>query len=380
MRVALTDNFVRTAKPPGHGSAAIFDETQRGLCLRVSAAGTKSFCLVQGKERTRTYIGKYPAMSLAQARTECRRILAVQTLGLGKKETAEAISFDDALEMFLAASAKRNRPRTTKDYTRLLNRHFLPPLGRKNLAEITPREIAKIIDNLLGTPSECAHAFAAVKIFFRWAIRRHLTKASPAEGLQGPPKARSRERVLTDAELREVLQKARDQGFPFGYVLELLILTGQRRSEIGSLEWNWIDDEKRTITLPASVTKNKREHTFPYGQMVADVLEKIDRKGRFLFPGSKDTDLPITGWSNFKAAFDKDCNVTSWTLHDLRRTFATNLAALGVRLEVTEKLLNHVSGSFGGIVGVYQRHGYMDEMRAALDAWEGRLSQIISQT
>ncbi len=89
-----------------------------------------------------------------------------------------------------------------------------------------------------------------MKIFFRWAIRRHLTKASPAEGLQGPPKARSRERVFTDAELREVLQKARDQGFPFVHVLELLILTGQRRSEIGSLEWNWIDVEKRTITLP----------------------------------------------------------------------------------------------------------------------------------
>lgn len=380
MRVALTDNFIRMAKPPERGSTAVFDDTLRGLCLRISAAGTKSFCLVQGKERTRTYVGKYPVVSLAQARTECRRILAEQTLGSPKKEPTETLSFKDAVEMFLATSAKRNRPRTTKDYRRLLNRHFVPPLGKNKLAEITPRQIAKIVDGLLGTPSECAHAFAAAKIFFRWAIRRHLTKTNPAEGLQGPPKARSRERVLTDAELREVLQKARGQGYPFGHVLELLILTGQRRSEIGSLEWNWIDSDKRTITLPASITKNKREHTFPYGQVVADVLANIDRNGPFLFPGSKDTDLPITGWSNFKTAFDKKCEVQQWTLHDLRRTFATNLAAIGIRLEVTEKLLNHVSGSFGGIVGVYQRHGYMDEMRSAIEAWEDRLSQIIPQT
>jgi hypothetical protein len=87
--------------------------------------------------------------------------------------------------------------------------------------------------------------------------------------------------------------------------------------------------------------------------------------------------VPITGWSNFKAAFDKECNVESWTLHDLRRrTFATNLAALGVRLQVTEKPLNHVSGSFGGIVGVYQRHGFQDEMRVAIKTWESRLRKL----
>ncbi len=380
MRVALTDNFVRTAKPPARGSTSIFDDTQRGLCLRISAAGTKSFCLVQGKERTRSYLGKYPIVSLAQARAECRRILAEQTLSATQAKPVDIVTLNEAVETFLANSEKRNRPRTAKDYRRLITRHFVPSLGEKRIGEITPREVAKIIDGLLATPSECAHAFAAIKIFFRWAMRRHLTKNNPAEGLQGPPKARSRERVLTDSELREVLQKARAAGFPFGLVLELLILTGQRRSEIGSLEWSWIDADKRTITLPASVTKNKREHTFPYGQMVADVLDRINRQGKFLFPGSKDVSLPITGWSNFKAAFDKDCKVTSWTLHDLRRTFATNLAALGIRLEVTEKLLNHVSGSFGGIVGVYQRHGYMDEMRAAIDLWEKRLDQVSPQT
>lgn len=373
----LTDVAIKSLKPPLEGQITYWDETLPSFGVRVSQGGTKSFVLVYGEARTRKTLGRYPVISLADARAEAKRILAKLTLGT---HTTPTVRFDEALATFLANADKRNKPRTVKDYRRLLTRHFLPTLGKKQISEITPRDIARIVDGLLATPSECAHAFAAIKIFFRWAMRRHLTKSNPAEGLQGPPKARSRERVLTDSELREVLQKARVAGFPFGLVLELLILTGQRRSEIGSLEWSWIDADKRTITLPASVTKNKREHTFPYGQMVADVLDRIHRQGKFLFPGSKDVSLPITGWSNFKSAFDKDCKVTSWTLHDLRRTFATNLAALGIRLEVTEKLLNHVSGSFGGIVGVYQRHGYMDEMRAAIDLWEKRLDQISPQT
>ena len=161
--------------------------------------------------------------------------------------------------------------------------------------------------------------------------------------------------------------------------MELLALTGQRRSEIGALKWQWIDTTNQTITLPSSITKNKREHKLPYGQAVADLLAMIPRTGSFLFPGDRDTELPFSGWSNFKAAFDKRCNIAPWTLHDLRRTFATNLAAIGVRLEVTEKLLNHISGSFAGIVGVYQRHGYQDEMRAAMIIWEKRLAEIMEQ-
>ncbi|MGC1860054.1 MAG: site-specific integrase [Methylocystis sp.] len=375
-KIRLNDIVVNALKPPPKGQVTYWDATLPSFGLRVSQGGTKTFVLVYGEARTRQTLGRYPIISLADARTEAKRILAQLTLGT---HTTPTITFAEGLATFLANTEKRNKPRTAKDYRRLLHRHFLPTLGKKKLGDITPHDITRIIDDLLATPSECAHAFAAIKIFFRWAIRRHLTKTNPADGLQGPPKSASRERVLTDAELRHVLVHARQKGFPFGHVLQLLILTGQRRSEIGSLEWNWIDTDTRTITLPASVTKNRREHAFPYGDMVAATLNGIDRRGRFLFPGSKDAHLPITGWSNFKAAFDKKCKVESWTLHDLRRTFATNLAALGVRLEVTEKLLNHVSGSFGGIVGVYQRHGFQEEMRAAVLAWEARITTLLDQ-
>ena len=198
-------------------------------------------------------------------------------------------------------------------------------------------------------------------------------------------KPRVRERVLSDDELRKVFAFAIDGQDTFSRIVTILILTGQRRGETAALRWEYVNEQERTITLPSSLTKNKRPHTFPYGALTAAVLESAPHIGDFVFPASREhvrgkPTAFFNGWGKCKESLDRNCGVSDWTLHDLRRTFATNMAAIGIRIEVTEKLLNHVSGSFGGIVGVYQRHGYMDEMRAAIDAWERKLLQIISQT
>jgi integrase len=374
--VTLTDLTLRTLRPVAGRQVIYVDKALKGFGVRVSEKGAMSYVLTYGVNRQRVKIGDVGIIKLAEARSEAKRILAELTLGT---RTEPNSTFSAALTIFLENSEKRNKPRTAKDYKRLLNRHFLPLLGRKQLADITTHDIAKIIDQLLKTPSECSHAFVAIKIFFRWVLRRRLIKSSPCEALQGPTKPVARDRVLTSDELKQVFSQARIHGFPFGTVLQFLILTGQRRTEIGSLKWAWIDSEKRTITLPASVTKNKREHRFPYSDMLARVLDGIPRTSEYLFAGSRNAGLPISGWSNFKAAFDKRCEIAPWSLHDLRRTFATNLAAIGVRLEVTEKLLNHVSGSFGGIVGIYQRHGFQAEMRDAVERYEKHLATLVAE-
>ena len=136
--------------------------------------------------------------------------------------------------------------------------------------------------------------------------------------------------------------------------------------------------------MPASLTKNNREHIFPYGPLVATVLKAIPRTSAYLFPATKlrRKGQPVTviaGWNGPKVALDKRCNISPWTLHDLRRTFATNLAALGTPIHVTEKLLNHISGTVSGVAAIYNRHAYLDEMRAAIEAWEKRLSYILSE-
>jgi integrase len=172
------------------------------------------------------------------------------------------------------------------------------------------------------------------------------------------------------------LKAARKNKATFSTIVELLLLTGQRRGEIAGLRAEWIDWEKRTITLPRQITKNRREHTFPFGKQTEELLRRGKTTG-LLFPArGTDGERPFDGWSKCKAKFDAACPLPYWRLHDLRRTFATNLAALGVPVHVTEKLLNHVSGTTGGIVAVYQRHTYQKEMREAVDLWEDSLAAL----
>ena len=208
------------------------------------------------------------------------------------------------------------------------------------------------------TPVLANNAFARIRTLFRWARRRRYITHSPCEGLQLPSRLVARSRVLSDEELALVLKGA--TSYPFGMIVQLLILTGQRRREIGGLRWDYIDEKGRTITLPASLTKNKRQHTFPYGNMCAEVLSGIPKVDEvYLFPARGNPEHSYSGWSKGKAALDGLCPIAPWTLHDLRRTVATNLAALTVPPHVTERLLNHVSGTVSGVAAIYNRHAYL---------------------
>lgn len=374
----LTELAIRAAEPTEKGAITLWDASLRNFGCRINQGGAKSFVVLLGSGRRKT-IGRYPIISLSEARAEAKRLLAEKTLG---KDAPPTIALGEALERFLGDVQKRNRPRTVNDYTRLLRRH-LAQLFKVPVGNVATRNIVHILDRLGDTPSEAAHFLAAARIFFNWCIRRTYISANPCAKLTAT-KSPPRERVLADTELAKVWHCAATYPFPFGAVVRLLILTGQRRGEIGLLRWHWIDEQKRTITLPAEFTKNRRSHMLPYGQMVADILAGLPRTSSYVFPPAHEHlkgagVTAVNGWSNLKRVFDRLlAGVAPWTLHDLRRTFATNLAAAGVRLEVTEKLLNHVSGSFGGIVGIYQRHTFRDEMRAAIEVWETKLAQLIA--
>jgi integrase len=196
-------------------------------------------------------------------------------------------------------------------------------------------------------------------------------------------RGKTRERTLADKELASVFKTALKGTDAFSNIVALLVLIGQRRGEIAALQWSWIDTKERTITLPSSATKNKRAHTFPYGKRTAGILKRVPRASEtYVFPASRDKvkgkpAMIFNGWGKPKGAFDRESGVTDWQLHDIRRTFASNLAALGVPLPTIEKLLNHVSGSFGGIVSVYQRYNWLPEMRDAMRKWEARLGELV---
>ena len=361
----LTDVSIRAFKPPQTGQVTHWD---RPIGVRVSQGGSKTFIVMVGSGRRQT-IGRYPDISLSQARTEAKRILAERTLGRFQPHT---VTWATALAAFLEEAAQKNKPRTVRDYTRLLKRHF--PFGTQRLTEVTPHDINRRLDRLQKTVSEQNHALVAIKVFFRWAQRRHYVAHSPCEGMQ-TIKRPARNRVLTDAELAAVYRAAETFGYPFGTIVQLSILTGQRRSEIAWLRRSYFADER--CTLPRALTKNKRDHTFPVGKMAQVVIDGIPDESDFLFPAQRG-DTVFGGWSKQKTAFDKTCPIEPWTLHDLRRTFAHQWQRLGIKIEHTEAALNHISGTRGGIVGVYQTYNYAAELKDCYALWERRLQGILA--
>jgi integrase len=334
-----------------------------------------TWTIMVGTQRQRITIGRYPVLSLAQAREAAKRILAERTLGTYRTKTAQ---FADILEIFISTHCQSLRPSTAYETARLLRKHFLPSFRNCALGDISTEQLATAVDRLLARPSIANHAFIAAHTFFNWAVRRRYIRNSPMEGLTNPVRVPARDRVLSDVELVAVYRAAEVAGFPYGTIVRLLIITGQRRNEINSMRWEYIDQQKRTIRFPHSLTKNHREHTFPYGDMTAQLLEATPNLNTFLFPARSNGAARFSNWTKCKNHLDRSCAIAPWRLHDLRRTFATNLASLGTPPHVVERLLNHSSGTISGIAAIYNRFQYMDEMRAAVKTWEARLAALLS--
>jgi hypothetical protein len=244
----LTDIRIRSLPSPKNGQKTYWDALP-GFGVRVSQGGTKTFVLVCGQDRQRITIGRFPVLSLSDARGEAKRILAERTLG---KTRPTKVHWDDAVERYLdACRAKNNRPRTIADYKRLLARHF--PFKRHPLAEITYEDIERKLGRIKA-PSERNHALVAVKIFLGWCQKppRRYIPTNPCEGM-APTKRPHRKKVLTQDELRAVLSSALNGTGTLCRIVALLVLTLQRRGEIGQLRWSWISKSAQAITLPGTV-------------------------------------------------------------------------------------------------------------------------------
>ena len=256
--------------------------------------------------------------------------------------------------------------------------------GGKRLSQITRTDIRAMLDDIaIGRkkPIQANRVFAQLRKLCAWAVSNDIIERSPCDGVAAPSPETRRNRFLSDAEIKLAWKAFRAIGWPFGDIAKLLLLTGARRDEIAEGRWSEVDLAAKTWTLPVARTKNKREHIIPLSDSAMRIVEALprigDKRDGFIFTTTYRS--AVSGFSRAKLAIDKATGAFAeqWTFHDLRRTVATNLQKLGVKLEVTEAVLNHVSGSRAGIVGVYQRHNYADEKRAALAAWDDRLAQII---
>jgi integrase len=367
--LVLTDLAIRSLKSETRKD--FWDTKLRGFGVRVGPH-SKTFIVKVGNARKS--VGSYDDTTLADAR---KRAMALKA---AKPKAHNPTTFEQAYNAFKEFHIDLKRKTTRNSYTRMFDVYFLPELRHRTLESITYRQISAITDTFTDRPGEQRHVIAVGRTFFKFCVRRHFITANPMEGMQ-LPKHTPRDRVLTDAELKTIWQATAD-GKIFSNIVRLLILTGQRRGEISSLQTSWIKENE--IVFPKEVTKNGREHHFPLGSTASSMIGKIigeetTNVSKLIFPADGKPLTPFNGFSKSTTALNKKLgpDFKPWTLHDLRRTFATNLAKLGVRLEVTEKLLNHVSGSTGGIVGVYMKYNFQTEMRAAIVIWEEHLSALL---
>jgi integrase len=368
LRTKLTDLSVRTLAPGKY-----FDLTTPAFGIRVGK-NRRTWIVMRGQERQLIRIGHYPAVSLQDARTEAKRLLATAQPPTGR------VTFGEAYETFKKTHIALKKPSTQRGYAHILETHYLPVLRNKRMTGITTHVLSAITDELVDTPSELHHAQAVSRMFFRWAKRRQYITVNPLEGIQ-LAKPKRRKRILTDEELRKVWLATLQMEGDFPEIVRLLILLGQRRGETAALADRYYSDNALTITLPGELTKNGLEHTLPVGPIARALLsDKIreQRSSHLLFQ-AVGSDLPFSGWSKGKKALDKLANIAPWTLHDLRRTFRTNLGRLKVRPDIAERLVNHISARTE-MEETYDLYTYLPEMREAMERWEAIVQSVCVDT
>jgi integrase len=397
MAKALTQIALDNIKP-GPSRREIPDGKESGLYFVIQPTGRMAWALryrFNGRPRKLT-IGSYPSISLAKARTEAAKAKVSVSDGIDAAATKRAATAakkakglsNDHVEKVIADFINLYARPNTRDWkeTERLLAEFVEAWKGRLLREIGKPDIHRVLDAIVarGSPVTANRKFAQLRKMCRWAVSRGIIEHSPCDGVDPPSAEKSRERVLDTDEMRFVWRAADDLGFPFGPIVKLLVLTGQRRSEVGGMAWRELDLEKGIWTIPAERSKNKRQHALPLSPEAIAIIESLPRfsGSRFVFSPGK---IAPSGFSRAKTRIDSliaklngGNAIEPWILHDIRRSVASGLAALGINLPVIERCLNHVSGSFAGIVGIYQKHNFADEMRTAMERWGRHVEALAS--
>ena len=274
---------------------------------------------------------------------------------------------------------------------------MLPRWEGRSVHDIGKKEVVALLDAIAeDRPILANRTLAIVRKWFNWMFAKDIIKTlSPCAGVEPPAKENSRERVLTESEICSLWTASDQIGHPFGAFLKLLILTGQRRSEVAGMCWSEIDADKQIWTLPGERTKNGATHTIPLSPQVWTIIEdasQMNGDGDHDHILSTTGETAISGFSRAKQQIDKITGLRkAWTYHDVRRSFVTHVATLrvkdkatgderlAVQPQVIEAIVNHISGHKAGVAGVYNRATYDLEKREALELWAGHVEAIVAK-
>jgi integrase len=376
----------RIKVPAGKSEQIEFDETMPGFGLRIRAGekGEHRTFIAQykiGAKHRRMTLGNAAKVTLEDARKEARRIFgkvaagddpaADKTIGRAAASNTLGVIITD----YLAAKTTVMRPRSLIEATRYLDSYWssLHGLAPSSVNRATVAAQSRVIAKTNGN-SAANRARAHLSAMFCWAIGEGLCDQNPVIGTNKQEENGPRERSLTDAEIAQVWLACPDNDY--GRIVQLLMLTGCRRAEIGALQWSEVDLDNLIITLPPERTKNHSVHTVPLTNQSLAILQAIPRRAdrEYVFGIGRGG---YAGWTKSKAVLDGASMLTDWTLHDLRRTVRTGLGMLGVAPHVAEGVLNHLPAK---LIRTYDRNTYATEKRAALDLWGNHIRVIVAQS
>jgi integrase len=387
----LTTKFIENAKPAAI-RREIPDSGCRGLYLVVQPTGRKAWAVryrFGGATRKLTLDSGLTLAAARKAATDALHELergndpaALKFDARAKAEQAAAARERDTVEAlvneFIEQHAKRKTRRNSwKQTEHVFHKIVLPVWRGRIIHDLERRHIRELVENVaVDRPVLANRTLAHLSKFFNWLCERDVIKASPCAGVKPPAKEQARDRVLDDDEIKALWRACAAVGPLAGPAIQLMLLTGQRCGEVVGMRRSEISGDVWTL-LPER-TKNKQRHEVPLSTQalaIIDVIPGVDED--YLFTSSPTRRLG--NMAPVKVALDAQMKPkTRWVLHDLRRTAASGMAALGIKLPTIEKVLNHKSGSFRGIVGVYQRHEYAAEKRDALQRWANHLEGLVS--
>jgi integrase len=387
-RIRLTKSTIDSLRSP-NSDVVYWDAGVPGFGVKVTPKGRKVFIVLYrtggADSKLRKYtIGPYGRVTLHQARLAAQKVFAARLEGRDpaaeKREAKRRVMADcveDLLETFIAQRLSKNR--SVAEISRLLRREVGNPWAGRSIHEITKRDVVEVVSGIeqRGAPGAANKTLKSIKTFLRWCVGRAVLDRSPAEGVPLPAREVARDRALDDEELAQVILAARKIGTPYGGIVELLALTGQRRQEVAGLQREELDLAQRIWTIPKARTKNAKAHIVHLSKEALAVLKRADQREPLVLSllGTK----TFQDFTHAKRLLDQLSGVTGWRLHDLRRTCVSGMARLGVAPHVSDKILNHQVGTISGVAAVYQRYDFLPERQDALNRWGAHVAHIMAE-
>jgi integrase len=407
MRKRLRELTVERIKPPKSGRLEVWDTVLPTFGLRVTSTGAKSYVVSLrkpgSKYAARIKLGVPGSISLAEARDRARALIADPST-LDEPEPGPERAPPDTVGLMVAHYVEKHLKRNTRrwrDAEQMFERDVLPKWRNRLAADISRRDVLDLIEGVGARSAVSANrVLSLIRRLYYWGMERGIVEANPAARIKPQYREHSRDRVLTDDEIKTLWAAWTKMGYPFGTIQKLLLLTGQRRGEVANARWDQLDLDIGVWRLGAADTKTEQEHVVPLSPKAVKLLRGVPRLDPVrVFPANRaKSTRSVSGFSKAKRHADKKAlewgrkqatkrgddpenvkTLPNWTWHDLRRTTATGMARLGVAPHVCERILNHSAGGvMSAIARVYNVHSYQREMREALDAWGFELARIVT--